>query len=141
MATTWWRGSASLPSLVVATSKTTHGFAVVTVVTCVVVVTIHRSVAWILRRLYNARLLMIEDNFSHPLKGHLNPFALLEHVVDLFQPWHRLWCHANALIFMRTLSVNFGKFSDASGSVGHLIERSLNIKTLQMPLDRLAIWG
>jgi hypothetical protein len=50
----------------------------------------------------------------------LYPLALLQHVVDLFQPGHRLRGHADALVLVRALSVDLGELRDASRPVSHL---------------------
>jgi hypothetical protein len=68
MATSWRCGPTSLPGLIVTTSKATHALGVIAVVACVVIIAIHRTVAWVLGRLYDARLVVVEDDFSHPLK-------------------------------------------------------------------------
>jgi hypothetical protein len=42
------------------------------------IVSVHRPISGVLRGLYDAGLVVIEDHVTHALERHLNPFALLD---------------------------------------------------------------
>jgi hypothetical protein len=110
----------TLPRLAITSGKAS-AFPVISIIAwAIVVVPVYRSITSILRGFHDAGLVMIKDYVTHALKRHLDSFALLHHVVHLFQPRHWLWVHADALIVVGSLSVGFGKFSYASGAVGNL---------------------
>jgi hypothetical protein len=119
----------ALPCLAVASSEASATFGIISIVArAVMVVTIQWSIMRVLWRLHDAGLVVIENYVSHSLEGHLDPLALLQHIVHLFQPWHRLGRHAYTLVFVSSLSVNFGEFRDPSGSIGHLSSLAGNIR-------------
>lgn len=108
------------------------------------------------RWLGKANLLVGEYDISHTLKRHLNPFTLLDHVVNVLQSRYRLRCHANALVLVCSLTIDLGKLGDASTAISHLIQSvgfeqedkcetylvqgSLKVKAFQVTLYRLSIW-
>jgi hypothetical protein len=112
---------ATLSCFAVTTSKTSTALCVVSVIAGVVgVVSIYWPVVCFTLGFNDVRLMVIENNVSHALEGHLNSFALLEHVIHLFESRHRLWSHADPLIVIRTQSISLREISNASRTIGHL---------------------
>jgi hypothetical protein len=75
----------SLPGFVVSACESTVGLQVITIgARRLVIVTVNTSIMSVSNWLSQAGLLVAKHNISHALQGHLNPFALLDHVVDLF---------------------------------------------------------
>lgn len=120
-----------------------------------VLVAIYLSISWVLWWLHRAGLLVVEYNFPHSSQGDEYLFALIEHLIDLFEPGYRLRGHANPLVFVCPLPVDLGKVCYATGALGHLsqlaqmlanehstlyfVERRLHFKPIQMPFDGFAI--
>ena len=78
----------SLPGFVVTASEATQPLWVITVVTAIVIIAVIGSIAWVLWGFHDARLVMILYDISHALKRHLYPLALLEHLINIIQPWN-----------------------------------------------------
>jgi hypothetical protein len=92
--------------LCIRTCEANSPFDIVTVVTLrFLFVTVDALIAGIWWRFRHADLMMVEDHFPHAMQRHGYSFAMLEHVVYLVQPRHRLRGHANPLILVRSLPV------------------------------------
>jgi hypothetical protein len=147
---TAWEETHSSTLLWVWPGETASSLGVIAIVALnVMLIAIHSCISQVLGRFDDA-CLMVEHDFSHPLQRHLYFFAVFHHVLNLVQPGHRLWGHADPLGVVGSMSVDFAKVRDTARTFSHLkrisvetvkhcyhtylVERRFQIETLQMPL-------